>query len=92
MDTISSRRRSSHWVLKYSIAGFLCLLIAAIPSTVFYLLWSWCVAQVPVALEWAGLAKVGITLVMVLLGGGVTIGITLLLGSLAVAVAVAILD
>jgi hypothetical protein len=65
---------------------------AAIPVTGFYLLWSWCIAQVPVTLAWAGLAKVGITLVMVLIGGGATIGLTILGGILAGVVAAAVLN
>jgi hypothetical protein len=94
MNSISPprSRRSSKPVLKATIAGLLCLLVAAIPGTLFYLLWSWCLAQVPMAFAWAGLVKIGITLVMVLLGGGATIALTILCGSLAVAIAAAILD
>ncbi len=56
---------------------------AAAPVTVFYFVWSWCIAQVPATLVWAGLAKVGITLLMVLFGGGATIGLAIILGALA---------
>jgi hypothetical protein len=39
--------------------------------------------QVPVASEWAGLAKVGITLAMIFFGGGATIGLAIAAAALA---------
>lgn len=74
------------------IAAFLAGLIgAAIPVTTFYLLWSWCMAQVPMAETWAGIAKIGITLAMILMGGGATVVLAVLFGVAALSVAAAIL-
>ena len=96
MDLISSnyRRRSSSW--KEIVNGITVIfsggVAAAIPFTGFYYLWSWCMTQVLLTSEWAGLVKIGITLVMVLVGGGATVGLAIFGGILAASVAVAILD
>jgi len=60
---------STKATLKLGLAGLFCAVIAAIPGTAFYLLWSWAVAQVPAAFAYAWAVKLGITLVMVLIGG-----------------------
>ena len=51
-----------------------------------YQLWAWIISQVPVASEWAGLIKVGITLGMIFFGGGITLAVALLCGLLATTV------
>lgn len=78
--------------LKIAISGIIVLVLAAIPATGFYLAWSWCMDQVPAAYEWAGLIKVGITLLTLMVGGGITVGLTVLLGGVGIAIAAAILD
>lgn len=78
--------------LKIAISGIVVLVLGAIPVTAFYFVWSWCMGQVQAANEWAGLIKVGITLVMLAVGGGVTFGLTLLFAGVGAAIAAAILD
>lgn len=68
------------------------LIGGAIPFAFFYLLWSWCLAQVPASLAYAGLIKVGITLGMVLLGGGSTVALAILGGFLGAALVAALID
>ncbi len=65
---------------------------AGIPVTGFYLLWSYCVAQIPAASAYAGLIKVGVTFGCVIIGGGATVGLAILGGILAGAIAVAVLE
>lgn len=97
MDSISPnryRRSSAPWkgIVKI-IAVFLSGgVAAAIPFTGFYYLWSWCMSQVPLASEWSGLVKIGVTLILVLVGGGATVGLAILGCVLASAVAIAVLD
>jgi len=83
---------STKATLKLGLAGLFCAVIAAIPGTAFYLLWSWAVAQVPAAFAYAWAVKLGITLVMVLIGGGFTVGLTIFCGAAALALAAVILD
>ena len=53
---------------------------AIVPIYYAYQLWAWVISQVPVTNEWAGLIKIGVTLVMILVGGGTTVAIAILLG------------
>lgn len=93
MDSISSSpRRPRFRTLCNVIVGVLCAAFAALPITGLCLLWSYCVAQVPVAHAWAGFIKIGITLAIALVGGGATIALTFLFGIAALAVAVVILE
>jgi hypothetical protein len=57
-----------------------------LPLYVAYQLWAWIINQVPVASEWAGLIKIGITLGMIFVGGGATVVIAFLCGLLATAI------
>lgn len=59
---------------------------AILPLYGAYQLWIWIISQVPVASEWAGLTKVGITLGMILFGSTVTVAIAFLCGLLATVV------
>lgn len=59
---------------------------AILPLFWAYQLWDWTISQVPVTNEWAGLIKIGVTLVMILVGGSTTVAIALLFGFLAAAV------
>ncbi len=65
---------------------------AALPITGFYLFWSWCMAQIGTTIAYAGLIKVGVTIGCLAVGGGATIGLAMLGGILAGALAVAILE
>lgn len=65
---------------------------AAIPFTGFYYLWSWCMEQVPLVSEWAGLIKIGITLAMVLVGEGATVMLAVLGGLGVISLLATILD
>jgi len=76
-------------ILSVILAG---LIGAAIPVTLFYLLWSYCIGLVPVAATYAGVLKIGITLSMILVGGSATVAAAILLGFLASAFVVAVLD
>jgi hypothetical protein len=58
---------------------------AILPLYGAYQLWGWIISQVPVASEWAGLIKIGITLGMIFFGGGATVVIAFLCGLLATA-------
>ena len=58
---------------------------AILPLYGAYQLWAWIISQVPVASEWAGLIKIGITLGMIFVGGGATVVIAFLCGLLATA-------
>jgi hypothetical protein len=59
---------------------------AILPLFWAYQLWTWIISQVPVASEWAGLIKIGITLGMIFFGGGAVVVIAFLCGSLAATV------
>ena len=48
---------------------------ATVPFYAFYSIWSWAMTQVPMTSEWAGLIKVGVTCLMILVGGGITVTI-----------------
>lgn len=65
---------------------------AAIPVTAFYYLWAWCMEQVPLASEWAGLIKIGVTLVMLVMGGGVTVWLAIFGGIATMAILATLLD
>lgn len=65
---------------------------AAIPFVGFYSLWSWCMEQVPLVSEWAGLIKIGITLVMLAVGGGATVMLAILGGMAVIALLTSLLD
>ena len=60
------------------------LFSAFVPFYALYSLWGWLISQVPLTSEWAGLTKVGITLVLLLIGGGTTIGLAFLFGAAAI--------
>lgn len=65
---------------------------AALPFYGFYSAWSWAMSQVPMTSEWAGLIKVGVTLLMVLVGGGATVTIAFFGGLLSAKMVAAIVD
>ncbi len=65
---------------------------AAIPATLLYLLWSWCMAQIPATFAYAGIAKIALTLGVVFVGGGATIAITILGTAMVVSLVAALLD
>lgn len=81
-------KRRLKW-LAIAIGG---LIGGSIPLTIFYLAWSWAVDQVPHASEWAGLAKIGISLVMLVVGGWATLLCAFLLGTALAGLAVVALD
>lgn len=78
--------------LKPIIVCVLGTIVAAIPGTLFYLLWSWLCAQIPTTYAYAWAIKMGVTAAMVLFGGGATIMVTLALSVACLAIAVAILE
>ena len=80
------------YILKLSFVILCGGIGAAIPVTGFYLAWSWCMAQVPMVYAWAGLAKITITLALVAIGGGATIGLAVLGGMSALWVAANLID
>jgi hypothetical protein len=74
-----------------SAVAFFITIVAGISGAIFpfygaYQIWGWIINQVPVASEWAGLIKVGITLAMILFGSTVTLAIAVLCGVFAMAV------
>lgn len=60
-------------VIKVILVILSAIICAAIPACAFYFAWSWAMGQVPVANEWAGLIKVAISLLMLIVGGGITL-------------------
>jgi len=72
---------------KSNLALFVTLIAGAVGTVIplygAYQLWAWIIAQVPVANEWAGLIKIGITIGMIFLGGWATIVIAFFCGLLA---------
>ena len=68
------------------------LIGAAIPLTGFYLIWSWCMAQIPATLAYAGLAKICVSLGLFMVGGGVTIWLTIVFAGFFGVTIAAILD
>lgn len=92
MDTISRKRQSTFGLfVKLVTVGLSGLVAAAIPFTGFYFLWSWCMVQIPLAAEWAGLAKIALTLGMIIVGGGITVFAAFLAGVLALSLTASIL-
>lgn len=65
---------------------------AGIPITCFYFAWSWCMDQVPMANEWAGLIKIGLSLIIFAVGGATAIGLAILCGGVIAAVVAAVLE
>ena len=65
---------------------------AAVPVTLFYLLWSWAMTTIGTTLAYAGLIKVGITIALLAFGGGATVGCAILGGMLAGSIALAMVD
>ena len=63
---------------------------AAIPFTLFYLSWSWAMAQVPAG-DYAGLIKIGVSLAMLLIGGSITLWCAIVGGVLVTAFVLALL-
>jgi hypothetical protein len=64
--------------IKIVMTSVFTLVAAAIPFTLFYLLWSWTMTQIPMANEWSGLIKVLVTFVMIGVGGGATLALAFL--------------
>ena len=64
-------------------------IFAITPAYLFYLFWEWSMTLVPVAHEFAGMMKLGITVVLfatggfAIIGGGIAVGI--MVGSLVIA-------
>lgn len=69
-------------ILKLLCVVLFGLIGAAIPITALCLAWSWCIAQIPIGFAYVGFVKIGLALLFVLVGGGATIGLTILLGLL----------
>lgn len=78
--------------LKLGITAIVALVLACLPISTFYFVWSWAVDQVPQANEWAGLMKVGLTLLMIAVGGPITVGLTIMFVALGGSIALVILD
>ena len=76
---------------KFTIGIFMAGL-CFLPAIAFYSIWSWAMAQVPLALAYAGLIKLGVTLLMILTCGGLTFGLTVIMIGLFAAVMSAIID
>ena len=92
MDPISSPRHSlssRRDIYRVLVVLLSAVITAVLPLLGFYFAWSWAIDQVPVANEWAGLIKVGISLIMVIVGGGATIGMAIIGGTLVATVLVA---
>lgn len=98
MDIISSPRNHPSalkaW-LKIALIGLFGLLGAAIPAVLAYLLWSWTMGQIAASTDIAaylGLVKVGVTLLFIAIGGGVTIALAVVVGTVVLAFAAAVLE
>ena len=61
-------------LIAIAIGGFL----AYIPLYGAYAIWSWCMLQIPAAVAWAGLAKIGITIILFFAGASITIGLAII--------------
>ena len=77
-------------LITIGITGIIALLGAAIPLSCAYFVWTWAMAQVPVGLTYTGLLKLAVTLALVLVGGGFTIGMTILACALGGSIALAV--
>lgn len=62
-------------VIKLVIAVLAALIGAALPIIASYNFWDWSMAQVPPG-EWAGMMKLGVTLLLLVMGGGFTVFVT----------------
>jgi hypothetical protein len=78
--------------VKYWAAIITSVVVGLIPATCVYFFWSWCMDQVPKANEWAGLIKVGITIVVAPMGLGISVWAGIIAMALSVAAWTAILD
>lgn len=78
--------------LKLVIIGLCGLFGAAIPLSTAYFVWSACMAAVPVAWASAALIKVLLSIILFLVGFGLTVWLTIVLGGLGVLLATALLD
>lgn len=67
------------------IISVVAIAIASIPAGLFYAVWSWCMAQVPAVL-YAGLIKIAISLALLVVGGGITFWLSVILFGLAVSI------
>ncbi len=65
--------------------------IASIPVWGFIAAWSWCMSQIPSSLEYAGLIKIGVSALLILIGGSTTLFLSIGGGALTLALFVAIL-
>jgi hypothetical protein len=73
-------------VLSIFVTAIVGIAGAILPLFWAYQLWAWTMSQVPVASEWAGLIKIGISLGMIFFGGGAVVVIAFLCGLLATTV------
>jgi hypothetical protein len=78
--------------LKEGIAIVLSGLIGLIPAGCFYILWAHCMSLIPAAAAWAGLAKIGVTLALLMFGLGITLASCFLLFAFCLTIAAAIID
>ncbi len=70
-------------LVKIVLAYLLCFLAFLTPPFAFYSLWSWCMSQVSLTSEWAGVVKVIVTLFLLAIGGGATIVLAIIGGGVA---------
>lgn len=63
-----------------------------LPLTVAFLAWSWVMDQVPRSSEWAGLIKIGISFLMLVCGGWITVLCAFALGGMLGALVLAAVD
>ena len=77
-------------IIQIIITGLVTLLAAAIPLSLAYCIWSWAMTQVPVGLAYTGLIKLLVSILLFMVGGGLTIGMTILCAGFAAAIALAV--
>jgi hypothetical protein len=77
-------------IITLVITSIVALLGAAIPLSCAYFTWAWAMAQVPVGLAYTGLIKLAISLLLFLVGGGFTIGMTVMAVALGGSIALAV--
>lgn len=82
-------------IMKDIIKAFIVLVTgligAAIPLSFAYFIWAACMAAVPVG-AYAGLIKIAISIALFMVGGGLTIWLTVIAVALGASLAAAVLD
>lgn len=77
---------------KIAIAVTSAIGVALIPVISLIYAWSWCMHQIPSSLEYSGLIKIGVSALIILIGGGTTVFLSIGGGTLALALAVFVLE